>query len=34
LRESLQDDADGIVNIEREKEIKKLANKVKNDRDD
>jgi hypothetical protein len=30
LRESLYDDASGIVNIEREKEIKKLANKLRN----
>lgn len=29
LRESLFDDAKGIVNIAREKEIKKLANKLK-----
>jgi hypothetical protein len=29
LRESLYDDANGIVNIAREKEIKKLANKVR-----
>ena len=29
LRESLLDDAKGIVNIAREKEIKKLANKLK-----
>jgi hypothetical protein len=28
LRESLYDDANGIVNIAREKEIKKLANKL------
>ena len=32
LRESLFDDAKGIVNIAREKEIKKLASKLKNDR--
>ena len=30
LRESLYDDASGIVNIAREKEIKKLANKLRN----
>jgi hypothetical protein len=30
LRESLYDDAKGIVNIAREKEIKKLASKLKN----
>jgi hypothetical protein len=29
LRDSLFDDAAGIVNIAREKEIKKLANKLK-----
>ena len=29
LRESLYDDAKGIVNITREKEIKKLANKIR-----
>ncbi len=29
LRESLYDDAKGIVNIAREKEIKKLANKIR-----
>jgi len=29
LRESLFDDAKGIVNIAREKEIKRLANKLK-----
>jgi hypothetical protein len=29
LRESLYDDANGIVNIAREKEIKRLANKVR-----
>jgi hypothetical protein len=33
LRESLDDDARGIVNIAREKEIKKLANKLRSDRD-
>ena len=32
LRESLFDDAKGIVNIAREKEIKELANKLKNER--
>lgn len=31
LRESLYDDARGVVNIAREKEIKKLANKLKRD---
>jgi hypothetical protein len=30
LRESLYDDAKGIVNITREKEIRKLANKLRN----
>ena len=30
LRESLFDDAKGIVNIAREKEIRKLASKLKN----
>lgn len=30
LRESLLDDAKGIVNIAREKEIRKLADKLKN----
>jgi hypothetical protein len=34
LRESLYDDARGVVNIAREKEIRKLANKLKNQRDD
>jgi hypothetical protein len=34
LHDSLYDDARGIVNIEREKEIRKLANKLKNDRED
>jgi len=34
LRESLFDDANGIVNIARENEIKKLANKLKNERID
>ena len=29
LRDSLSDDAKGIVNIAREKEIKKLANKLR-----
>ena len=33
LRESLDDDARGIFNVEREKEIKKLANQVRNLRD-
>lgn len=32
LRESLYDDAKGIVNIGREKEIKKLANKLNTDK--
>ena len=32
LRDSLYDDAKGIVNIARENEIKKLANKLKNAR--
>jgi hypothetical protein len=34
LRDSLFDDASGIVNIAREKEIKKLANKLKNSNSD
>jgi hypothetical protein len=34
LHDSLYDDAKGIVNIEREKEIRKLANKLKSDRED
>ena len=34
LRDSLFDDAKGIVNIAREKEIKKLANKLRNERAD
>ncbi len=34
LRDSLFDDTNGIVNIAREKEIKKLADKLKNDRSD
>jgi len=34
LRESLYDDAKGIVNIAREKEIKKLANRLRSDRQD
>ena len=33
LRDSLYDDAKGIVNTAPEKEIKKLANKLKNERD-
>jgi hypothetical protein len=33
LRESLYDDAKGIVNIPREKEIKNIANKLRNDRE-
>jgi hypothetical protein len=32
LRESLYDDAKGIVNIAREKEIKHLASKLKGDK--
>jgi hypothetical protein len=31
LRDSLYDDANGIINIAREKEIKKLANKLKSE---
>jgi hypothetical protein len=34
LRDSLYDDANGIVNIAREKEIRKLANKLRSDRGD
>jgi len=34
LRESLDDDAQGIVNIAREKEIRKLANKLRSDKQD
>ncbi|HXM59551.1 MAG TPA: hypothetical protein VN950_01760 [Terriglobales bacterium] len=34
LRESLYDDAKGVVNIAREKEIKALASKLKNDKVD
>ena len=34
LRESLYDDANGIVDIAREKEIKKLASKLKSERAD
>jgi hypothetical protein len=34
LRESLDDDAQGILNIAREKEIKKLANRLSSDRGD
>ena len=34
LRESLFDDARGIVNIAREKEIKKLANRLCNEHSD
>jgi len=34
LRESLFDDAKGVVNIAREKEIKRLADKLKNSRTD
>jgi hypothetical protein len=33
LRNSLSDDAKGIVNIAREKEIKKLANKLRRESD-
>jgi hypothetical protein len=34
LRESLYDDAKGIVNIAREKEIRKLASKLRNEKED
>lgn len=34
LRESLFDDAKGVVNIGREKEIRKLANKLRGERTD
>ena len=34
LRDSLYDDAKGVVNIARENEIKKLANKLKSSRTD
>jgi hypothetical protein len=34
LHDSLYDDARGVVNIEREKEIRKLANKLKDSRED
>lgn len=34
LHDSLYDDARGVVNIEREKEIRKLANKLKDSRND
>ena len=34
LRESLYDDAKGIVNMPREKEIRKLANKLRNESED
>jgi hypothetical protein len=34
LRESLIDDARGVVNVAREKEIRKLANKLRNEKDD
>ena len=34
LRESLYDDAKGIVNMPREKEIRKLASKLKSNRED
>ena len=33
LRESLYDDAKGIVNIQREKEIRSIADKLRNDRE-
>jgi hypothetical protein len=33
LRDSLYDDTKGIVNIAREKEIKKLANKLRRESD-
>ena len=33
LRDSLYDDENGIVNIAREKEIKKLADKLRSDKD-
>jgi hypothetical protein len=33
LHDSLYDDENGIVNVKREEEIRKLANKLKNDRD-
>jgi len=33
LRDSLYDDAEGVVNIAREKEIRKLANKLRSQRD-
>jgi len=33
LRESLYDDANGIVNVAREKEIRKLANKLRSEGD-
>jgi len=34
LRDSPYDDANGIVNIAREKEIRKLANRLRSDRGD
>jgi hypothetical protein len=34
LRESLYDDAKGIVNMPREKEIRKLASKLRSNRED
>jgi hypothetical protein len=34
LRDSLYDDAKGIVNIAREREIKKLANELKGNKED
>jgi hypothetical protein len=34
LRDSLYDDAKGIVNIARENEIRKLASKLKSNRTD
>ncbi len=33
LHDSLYDDENGIVNVKREEEIRKLANKLKSDRD-
>jgi hypothetical protein len=33
LRESLYDDAKGIVNIPREREIKNIANKLRSDQE-
>jgi hypothetical protein len=34
LREGLDDDASGIANVAREKEIRKLANKLTRNRDE